>query len=492
MNNSPKIQEKTLHNIWIKQDFSDELVAPTGDTITILNTGEYNTDSVGPDFKHARIKIGNLTFVGDIEIDLDYSDWKNHGHNINKHYNKTILHLCYTNNQRQNYVYTVEGRKVNSVSIYDKVSLDDLEFEIKLAGKNQKAKSNNLKCSNEVSAIEHELKSKFILDLGIKRFQNKCDRIYRRLKELKFLSSMKANEPVIRYELTKEFNDKKFSQDDFKEKELWQQLFYELVFEALGYSKNKTMMMKLAQNANIIFLKQFKEVEDYNYLLESALYNISGLMPEVDIETEKNSEYLILLNEIWRNISTKYDGKRFDETQWHFLGQRPQNFPTVRISGGARILESIIKRNLVGVLIKKFSELTSIKVLINSIRSLFIIKASSYWKDHYVFEKTSKVKLNYIIGLNRADEIFINVLLPYLAVYFDVFGNEILSRKVLKVYNEYEQRSDNAIISKVTSDLRLKGYNSKAIYSQGMIELYRNYCTKNKCLECEIGEKVFS
>ncbi len=39
----------------------------------VLNPGEYNKDSVGPDFKHARIKIGNLTFVGDIEIDLDYS-----------------------------------------------------------------------------------------------------------------------------------------------------------------------------------------------------------------------------------------------------------------------------------------------------------------------------------------------------------------------------------------------------------------------------------
>lgn len=492
MNITPKIQEKTLHKIWINQDFSDEIVSSSGDTITILNPGEYNKDSAGPDFKHARLKIGHLTFVGDIEIDLDYSDWKNHGHNINKHYNKTILHLCYTNKQRQNYVYTAEGRKVNSVTINDKVSIDDLEFEIKIAGKIPKAKGNNIKCSYEVTKVDQTPKSKFILELGIKRFQNKCNRIYRRLKELKFLSSMQINEPVIRYELTKEFNNKKFSIDDFKVKELWQQLLYELIFEALGYSKNKNMMIKLAQNANIMFLKQFREVEHYNYLLESALYNISGLMPEVDIETERNSDYLSLMNELWGNINANYDGKRFDETQWHFLGQRPQNFPTVRISGGAKILESIISRNLVGVIIKKFSELTSTKVLINSIRSLFIIKASSYWKEHYVFEKTSKVKLNYIVGLNRADEIFVNVLLPYLAVYFDVFGNEILSRKVLKVYNEYEQKSDNAIIKKVTSDLNLGGFNSKAIYSQGMIELYRNYCTKNKCLECDIGKIVFS
>ncbi len=89
--------------------------------------------------------------------------------------------------------------------------------------------------------------------------------------------------------------------------------------------------------------------------------------------------------------------------------------------------------------------MNSTKVLINSISSLFIVKALGYWKDHYVFEKTSKVKLNYIIGLNRADEIFINVLLPYLSVYFDVFGNEILSRKVLKVLMNMNKRSDNKI-----------------------------------------------
>ena len=492
MNNSPKIQEKTLHNIWGKQDFSEELLTPSGDYIVVLNPGDYNKDSAGPDFKNARIKIGNLTFVGDIEIDLDYSDWKNHGHNINKHYNKIILHLCYTNKQKQHYVYTVEGRKVNSVTIKNKISLDDLEFDIKLGGKKKKSDGNNLKCTTEINKLDADFKSRFLLELGVKRFQYKCDRIYRRLKELKFLSLMKANEPIIRYELTQEFNNKNFDQDDFKEKELWQQLLYELIFEALGYSKNKYMMIKLAQSANIIFLKQFSGEKDFNSLLESVLYNISGLIPEVDIEVENNSEYLRNIIELWKGISIKYDGEKFDETQWHFLGQRPQNFPTIRISGGARILESIINKNLVGVLIKKFSELTSTKVLINSMRSLIIVKASSYWKEHYVFEKPSKIKLNYIIGLNRADEIFINVFLPFLAVYFDVFGNEILSRKVLKVYNEYEQKSDNVIIRKVADNLNLNGFNSKSIYSQGMIELYKNYCTKNRCLECEIGKKVFS
>ncbi|MCB9249288.1 MAG: DUF2851 family protein [Ignavibacteriales bacterium] len=182
----------------------------------------------------------------------------------------------------------------------------------------------------------------------------------------------------------------------------------------------------------------------------------------------------------------------FDETQWHFLGQRPQNFPTIRIVGGAILIESILHHNLAGQIIKKFSEINNPKVLINSIRSLFILKATGYWQEHYVFNKKSKVKLNYLLGLSRADEIMINVILPYLSVYFELFGNQKLSKKVLQIYNEYDQKSDNKITKDVSKGLQVEGLEKKTIYAQGMIELYRNYCSKNRCLECEIGKTVFT
>lgn len=491
MVNSPNIQEKQLHKIWMQQDFIKEFVLSTGDNIVVLNSGDYNNDESGPDFKHARIKIGGLTFVGDVEIDRDYSDWKNHGHNINRHYNKVILHICYTNKQNQKYVYTSDGRKVPSLAVKENIASDNLVKEITLAGKKNKIQDHSLRCTDEISAVEVEDRQKFILHYGIKRFENKCQRIFNRLKELKFVTDLKLKEPVIRYELSKEFNERKFLNSDFGDKEIWNQLLYELIFEALGYSKNKNIMMRLAQNVNIPYLKSVKNIGSSTNL-ESIFYHISGLMPE-KIETQKfENEYLDKLNTDWQNITPKYDGKTFDETQWHFLGQRPQNFPTVRLSGGAKIVDLILNHNLTAVIIKKFTEINSIKVLINSIRSLLIVKASGYWRDHYVFEKKSKIRLNYIIGLSRADEIFVNVLLPFLSVYFDVFGNSRMSKKVLRVYNDYAQKSDNKIVRDVALGLRLEGYNKRTIYSQGMIEVYRNYCSKNKCLECEIGKRIFN
>lgn len=489
MNRTSKIDENQLHQIWKNQDFLEKLITLSGDDIDVINTGVYNKDSGGPDFKHARIKIGNLTFVGDVEIDGNYSDWKKHGHNINRNYNKVILHICYSNRQKQNYVYTSDGRKVSSISIDGKIAADNLRFSVILAGKRSKENIYNLKCSSEIEIVDKTDREKFILHLGITRFQNKCKKVYRRLKELKFINELELKEPVVRYELTQEFNEKEFTHNDFRDKLIWKQVLYELVFEALGYSKNKSIMLKLAQNVNIKFLNKIEYSNYFTTQLESLYYNISGLMPE--LLDEEQSEYVKQLSEYWGSLSSVYDGKRFDETQWQFLGQRPQNFPTIRIAGGVKIVEAILHKNLAGVIIQKFSEINNTKVLINSIRSLLIIKAKGYWKDHFVFDKESKIKLNYIIGLSRADEIFINVILPYLSVYFDMFGNELLSKKVLRVYNEYDQKLNNKITRDVSAELQLVGLNIRTIYAQGMIELYRNYCSKNRCLECEIGKHIF-
>ena len=93
----PKISENILYDIWKAQHFQSSLMTVNGDDLSVLDAGTHNTDEAGPDFKNARIRIGNLTYVGDIEIDCDYSDWKSHGHNIDIKYSKVILHATLFN-----------------------------------------------------------------------------------------------------------------------------------------------------------------------------------------------------------------------------------------------------------------------------------------------------------------------------------------------------------------------------------------------------------
>ncbi len=488
---TPKIYETKLHQIWISQDFKSDLKTLSGEEVHILDTGVLNEDMAGPDFKSARIRIGNLVYVGDIEIDCDYNNWKTHGHNIDSKHNKVILHLSLINKNNQHYVYTKDGRRVPTICLsrfVDHSAIGDMETQIQADDNNSQ-----IKCAHMAPELDYKLKKDFVSNLGMERFKKKCDKLYHRLAELVYLKQMNLKEPVIQYDLRPEFEKKEFVKEDFNDDEIWQQLFYELVFEALGYSKNKSIMLKLAQSVNINFLKKLGHDNESLMRYESALFNISGLMPDESKFTDGHvPEYINKLNEEWVVIKRIYDGQMFDNADWHYFKLRPQNFPTVRIAGGIKFLEQLLFNDLLGIITKKFREIRNLNVLINSIRSLFVIKGKGYWKNHYVFGKQASDEIKYFVGAARADEILVNVILPFYSIYFDIFEESDLGKKVLKVYNIYDQRSDNKIVREVAEGLGNKEFLKKTLMTQGMLELFRNYCSKKRCLECDIGKQIFN
>ncbi len=493
MTRAIKLYEAELYNVWQNKSFGTPLTTKTGQKVDIIDPGELNKDSSGPDFKNARVKIDELTYVGDVEIDRDYNDWKHHGHNIDRKYNKVILHVCFLNKYHQNYVYNKEGRKILSICLADFLDEEEIkEINNKIEASKEEL-SHKLRCIELAEKIPFGFKKRYLAELGVKRFEKKCTRIFDRLKELKFISELQLKEPKIGYELTEQFNNKTFSADEFKDKELWEQLFYEFIFEALGYSKNKSIMLKLARSARIDFLKHLDDKEEFTNLAEAALFGIAGLLPNVDgLPKENFSTYTLKLNENWEKIKKIYDGEIYDETDWHFFKLRPQNFPTIRIAGGVRFLREIIFDDFISKLIKKVIEIRNFTVLMNSLKSLFIIKSSGYWKKHYIFDNAANREIKYFVGLSRADEMIINVVLPFLSVYFNMFGKKDAGKKVMKIFQIYSQNSDNKITREVAENLDVEPLLRKSIYSQGMIELFRSYCSKNKCLECKFGEQVFN
>lgn len=493
MSSKEKMFEKDLYDIWLNQRFDDNLQTIDGEKISLLDPGVHNSDTSGPDFQNARIRIGNLTFVGDIEIDSDYVDWKSHGHHLNNRYNKVVLHATLTNKHNQPYVYTKDGRKVPSIKLsefIDENTVEDISKKIKTYNSEHE---HTLRCIDENSSVDRKIKEKFVLQLGTDRYKKKCRKMYDRLKELKYLRELRLKEPVVNYEIPEEIRNKNYSHDDFKEKEIWLQLLYENIFEALGYSKNKSIMLKLAQSADIEFLKSLKLNGTDLTKYEAALFGISGLIPEADkIPENHSSEYTKNIFSIWNSIKEDYDGATYNETDWNFFRLRPQNFPTVRIAGGARLLNGLLNKNLVMVLVKKIKEIRNLNVLVNSLRSVFIIQSDGFWQDHYVFDNKASSKIKYFIGVARADEILVNVIFPFFTVYFEVFGKDELAKKVFKLYSIFSQKNDNRIVREVTDCLELQRVSKRTIYSQGMIELFRNYCSRGKCLECEIGKPIFS
>ena len=493
MNQSSKIYEKQLYQIWEQQAFSKSLKTVSGEEVAVLDIGELNIDSSGPDFKHARIRIGNLTYIGDLEIDTSYSDWKSHGHNIDNKYDRVILHASFSNKFHQQYVYTKDGRKIPTICLSEYLGSDIVSKISSRIDVDNVSKNHELRCSASCKELDLNIKKNLLAELGIQRFEKKCKKVYERLKELTYLRELNAKEPVVNYDLSPNFYEKEYSYKDFQVKAVWQQLLHELIFEALGYSKNKAIMLNLAQAVNIDFVKKLGHDESSLERLESTMFYVSGLTPKLNlIPKNESSDYLKRLDQNWGIIKSIYDGNTFIDAQWHFFKLRPQNFPTIRIAGGARIMHKILYNNLIPVILKKFREIKNLKVLINSLRSLFVVKSDGFWRKHYVFNHQANGDIKYFVGAARADEICVNVLLPFLSVYFNTFGSPQMAKKVLQIYNIFNQRAENKLIREVAENLDMTGQLNKTIYSQGMIELFRNFCSKNKCLDCSIGRIVFN
>jgi hypothetical protein len=491
--NKSRIPEEILYEIWEQREFTDTINTSEGAAIEILNPGQRNIDLAGPDFHNARIRIGNLTFNGDVEIDNYHSDWRTHGHHLNKRYNKLILHVTLSEETHQNYVVTQSGRKVNSIALENYLNepirkkifdhLSSIKTEDKL----------RMPCIGLNSDVPLKIKLDFINELGLLRHRKKCERYINRLKELIIFSKNQFKEPVVKYNFEKEIENRHFEISEFEDKLIWQQLFYEQIYEALGYSKNKNIMHRLSNAADIRFLNSLNDEEKNVSVLESILFNISGIIPDVNkIPDEETSEYVRNLVENWVNIRPRYDGESFSISDWNFFKLRPQNFPTVRIASGARLLNVILQKNLVSRLIKVFEENNDQNKLITRLRNLLIIKADGYWATHYNFNKPVKAKIKYFLGLGRADEIIVNLILPFMSVYFDLFGNRTAAERVLALYLNFKQKEGNKLISDVSEVLLIKNQKLQSIFYQGMIELFRNYCIKQRCLECNIGKEVFN
>ncbi len=96
-----KVHEKFLYEIWKEKKFKESLSTADSQSIEIIDPGLQNKELAGPDFLSARIRIGNITYLGDVEIDTLHSDWKTHGHYIDSKYNKVILHVVLSNEKNQ-------------------------------------------------------------------------------------------------------------------------------------------------------------------------------------------------------------------------------------------------------------------------------------------------------------------------------------------------------------------------------------------------------
>ena len=90
------------------------------------------------------------------------------------------------------------------------------------------------------------------------------------------------------------------------------------------------------------------------------------------------------------------------------------------------------------------------------------------------------------MGVSTANSLIINVVTPIRFAYARFIGDETLQEDALELLEhvEYEDNKTTRVFAE-SAFLRRSAYDSQA-----QLELFDQYCSRKRCLQCSIGEKI--
>ena len=422
------MREDVLHYVWKTRKFrSSELETSSNKSIEVIEVGQHNTSS-GPDFFNARVRIDGQEWAGNLEIHIKSSDWYVHGHEKDINYNNVILHVVWEDNID---VFRNDGSKIPALSLKNYVDPALLE-SCKNLLERQNVKFIN--CEKHVATIDNI--------------------VWKQWQQRLFVERLEKKSQVINELLVKTKND-------------WENVLFLLLLKNFGLNKNGEAFMALGQHIEgKIWKKVLKNVVN----AESLLFGLAGFLSQHELFDEYHQN----LRKEYEYLRNKFQIQEYIGQKPIFFGLRPSNFPTIRLSQLANLYH--VHPNLFGVLIEaKTTE---------EFGKLFNISASSYWDNHYTFGKESKPRKK-TLTKSFIQLILINTIVPLKFCYSKHLGNSD-AESLFGLLNNIPPEK-NSIVSRYES----VGIPSESAFdSQTKIQLYHDYCSQNRCLECQVGHTL--
>jgi hypothetical protein len=425
------MKEEFLHYLW-KYSLYDQnsLIDNENNRIVVINPGEYNRNS-GPDFFNARILIAGTEWAGNVEIHNRASHFDLHGHNNDHAFDNVILHIVAQNDKR---IFNSRDEELLTVEI--KYDTDLYEKYTDLI--------NNpcvIACQNEIGKSDRFLFRNWLHSLLIERLQAKSEAVMKILAETD--------------------ND-------------WEETFYRMLTRYFGFRVNTEPFEMLA---NVLPFKIIRKHSDNLFQIEALLFGSAGMLEEGLFKEALSEKYYKDLIKEYSVLSAKYSLRPVHGWLWKFCRLRPVNFPTVRISQLAAMLSTA------GGLFSRILEAADIRQL----NDLFGVQASSYWDNHYVFGKTSKM-ISKNTGNQATDIFLINAVVPLIFSYGRHHDNHEMCEKALTFLEKIDPETNS-----VTRDWEsVKIITESAFYTQALLQLTDEYCRRRRCLECRIGCWIIS
>jgi hypothetical protein len=420
------VKEDFLHYIWKHKLLNLNQLETTQKEKVQLINSGEHNHNAGPDFFNSQIIIEDLHWAGNIEIHVKSSDWYVHGHEKDINYDSIILHVVWEHDIE---IYTKDNLVVPTLELKKHLDKNILNNYQKLFSKSQKW----INCQNVISSVDP-----FIID-------NWLERLYVERLEQKS-------------ELTQKMLDT--SHND------WEAVLIKLLFKNFGLKVNGDAFLNLINSIDFSIIRKEKQSL---VNIEALLFGQAGLLSD-DIQ----DAYYKTLQMEYNYLLKKHNLQVNMKSQFQFFRLRPNNFPTVRIAQLAALLNQ--HQNL-------FSKIIATTKL-KDYYKLFDISISEFWKIHYSFTSTSR-KTYKKLSKKFIDLLLINTIVPLKFIYLK-YINELNEEELISTIKLIKPEK-NVVID------GFKGLNvpcNNALNSQALLQLKNEYCEKNKCIQCAIGNQL--
>jgi len=421
------MKEEFLHYLWrLKLVANQNLLGSQNETIEIVYPGLYNQNE-GPDFLNAKIRIDNQLWAGHVEIHLKSSDWYAHHHELDTNYDAVILHVVWEYDMP---VYGKGNKAIPTLILKNFVSLEVLKKYNELFSKPQAW----INCESQIGKVDDFVLNNWFERLFIERLEQKSA----------FISEL----------LQASHND-------------WESVLFVLLSKIFGLKVNGNGFLNLAESVDFSVIRKVSS----NLLnIESLLFGQAHLL-----DKQEEDPYFKELKKRYNYLVAKFKLKQDVTIGLQFFRLRPDNFPTIRIAQLAALYHQ--KQHL-------FSAIISCKT-IYAVYELFDINISKFWQRHYTFSAPTKTKRHQKLTKKFIDLLIINTIIPVLFVYQKTQGKEDF-KQLIKIIQSIKPEN-NAIIKRYF-DLGIQA--DSAYKSQALLQLKNEYCTKKRCLQCQIGHSL--
>lgn len=429
-----------------------------GNALKVVSPGRFNRSS-GPDFKNAALEIDGERVAGDIEIHKHAREWYEHKHHLSPLYDHTVLHVFVERSENTPAAVTKKGRTVRELEIglYLRHPIEELGREVESAESPLSGRPFTPPCAALVRGLSADTVPKLLDFVGDGRALLKSNRAAARLS---------AAPP--------------------------EQVFYEMLFETLGYSRFNTRFGALAR---AMPLERLRSLAADDPSLPPAvasrdiLLRLAGLYEPEEENGPPRPE-------------TVPGGTRplFGKDDWPLARCRPANYPHRRIAALCAMMFDpafsipALKQNISALPLAASFEQT--KSFAKRMLAGFTAVSDPFWDRHYTFRRPAKAPKK-LVGADKAGSIMIDAVIPILLASARGENDLDMEHRLVLLYHALPAPSSNAVIDfmvKTALGHEHRGAARTVPRQQALLQIYKDFChgSPASCAGCPFVEYLKS